>query len=327
MKAKTKNEKTKVKDTKKKTKDTEKKTKDTKKKGKDTEVKAKETKIKVKETKIKVKEPEIKTKEAEIKSREMETKANVLGLDGKIIKEIPLPTVFQTIYRPDIIKRAVLASQANRKQPQGRDPRAGCRNTAVSRGVGHHKARVPRSKASGTRKADHGAFVSMAVGGRVAFPPKVIKKIKEKINKKERSYARASAIAATANEKLVRLRGHQFEENVKLPLVVSDSLEEVSKTNEIIEILKVLGVYPDILRASKRKIRAGKGKMRGRRYKKRKSILIVTSNLEKKILKSARNIPGLNVHYINYLSTEKLAPGGHAGRLTIWTESAIAKLK
>ena len=257
----------------------------------------------------------------------MVLKVEVLGLDGKKIKDISLPSTFQTIYRPDLIRRAVIASSANRKQPQGRDPFAGTRNTAVSRGSGFGRARVPRIRGGGTRRVDQGAFIPMVVGGRAAFPPKVEKKIKEKINKKERKLAIKSAIAATANEPLVRLRGHQFEEGVKLPIVVSDELENILKTKEVLKVFKNLKIYPDIIRASNKKIRAGKGKMRGRKYKRKKSILIVISSLNKNILKGARNIQGVDVSFVDYLNAEKLAPGGHPGRLTVWTESAIKQIE
>ncbi|MHA1380250.1 MAG: 50S ribosomal protein L4 [Candidatus Helarchaeota archaeon] len=257
----------------------------------------------------------------------MAVKVDVLGLDGKKIKQIEVPSTFTTVFRLDLIRRAVIACQANRKQPQGRDPLAGTRNTAVSQGSGHGRARVPRIRGGGTKRVDQGAFIPGTVGGRAAFPPKSCKKIHEKINKKERRLAIKSAIAATANLDLVRFRGHKFEENIKLPIVVSDELENISKTSEVIEILKILGVYPDIIRASKKKIRPGKGKMRGRKYKRKKSLLIVISNLKKDILKGARNIQGVDVSFVDYLNAELLAPGGHPGRLVIWTESAFKRLK
>ncbi len=257
----------------------------------------------------------------------METKVSVLGLDGKKIKDLVIPTTFQAPFRPDLIRRAVLACQANKKQPQGRDPLAGTRNTAESRGVGTGRARVPRIRGGGTGKVDQGAFAPGTVGGRLPFPPKAEKKIGEKINKKERRLAINSAIAATGNVGLVRLRGHQFEENVKLPLVVSDELEDISKTSNVLDVFKVLGVYPDIVRASVKKIRPGKGKMRGRKYKKKKSVLIVISELKKAIIKSARNIQGVDVMFMDYINAELLAPGGHPGRLVIWTESAFKQIK
>jgi len=63
--------------------------------------------------------------------------------------------------------------------------------------------------------------------------------------------------------------------------------------------------------------------LRGRRYKQRKSLLIVTADAP---LKAAENLAGVDVATVDQLNTELLAPGTHAGRLTVWTESALAKL-
>lgn len=256
----------------------------------------------------------------------MEKKAVVLNLTGKKTREITLPGVFNTLYRPWVIRRAVIASQANRKQPQGRNPRAGKRTTAESRGTGHGIARVPRVKGAGMRRAGAGAFMPGTVGGRQAFPPKVEKRTKEKINKKERQLAIRSAIAATANVDLVRLRGHQFEDNVKLPLILEDDLENLKRTRKVKEVLEILGLGSDLERAAKKKVRAGKGKMRGRKYKRKKSVLIVTGeNVD--LYKAARNISGVDVKAVNNLSAEDLAPGTHAGRLSVYTQGAIKKLE
>jgi len=70
----------------------------------------------------------------------------VFDLDGKPVAKIKLPPIFETPIRPDVIKRAVLAIQSARFQPQGRDPMAGKRTTAESRGVGLGIARIPRIK-------------------------------------------------------------------------------------------------------------------------------------------------------------------------------------
>ena len=64
--------------------------------------------------------------------------------------------------------------------------------------------------------------------------------------------------------------------------------------------------------------------MRGRRYKQRKSVLIVTGN---EPLREARNLAGVDAVAVNQLNAELLAPGTQAGRLTIWTESAIRRLE
>jgi len=44
-------------------------------------------------------------------------KINVIDLSGNASGEVELPPVFEEEYRPDIIKRTVLAAQANRLQP------------------------------------------------------------------------------------------------------------------------------------------------------------------------------------------------------------------
>jgi len=66
--------------------------------------------------------------------------------------------------------------------------------------------------------------------------------------------------------------------------------------------------------------------MRGRKYKTRKGPLLVVSK-ECKLLKSAKNIPGLDVVEVSKLNAELLAPGTTMGRLTLFTEAAIEKLE
>ncbi|MBW9140588.1 MAG: 50S ribosomal protein L4, partial [Candidatus Aramenus sp.] len=73
------------------------------------------------------------------------------------------------------------------------------------------------------------------------------------------------------------------------------------------------------------RIRAGKGKMRGRKYKIPVGPLIVAHDV-KKLLPAARNIPGVDVIDPMLVSVIHLAPGGHPGRLTIFTESSIGVL-
>ena len=66
----------------------------------------------------------------------------VFDLEGKKVGKVRLPPIFKTPTRPDVIKRAVVAIQSHRFQPQGRDVLAGKRTTAESRGVGLGIARV-----------------------------------------------------------------------------------------------------------------------------------------------------------------------------------------
>ena len=62
-------------------------------------------------------------------------KANVIDMQAKKKEEISLPKVFETQYRPDLIRRAVLAIQSHKRQPSGSDPLAGHRTSAAYHGV------------------------------------------------------------------------------------------------------------------------------------------------------------------------------------------------
>lgn len=246
----------------------------------------------------------------------------VLDIEGEASGEVELPEVFETPFRPDIIKRAVIALQSHRFQPQGRDPMAGKRTTAPDHNwqTGHGMARIPR-----IRGGRRGAFIPGTVGGRAAFPPTSEKKIKKRINRKERRLAILSGIAATADKGIVSRRGHIVEPVKALPLVVEDDIQELQRTGEVREFLMKIGVWPDILRASKKKIRAGKGKMRGRRVKRGKGPLLVVAE-DLGISKAGGNLPGVDVVEVKNLNAELLAPGAQPGRLIIWTRSAISRL-
>nr|WP_321497511.1 50S ribosomal protein L4 [uncultured Methanolobus sp.] len=244
---------------------------------------------------------------------------NIIDLSGNAKGEVELPAVFDEVYRPDLIKRAVLAAQGNRYQPYGPRLYSGMDTSAHSWGSGRGVAQIPRI-ANGSRAAR----VPHAVGGRRAHPPKPEADRTEKVNKKERRMAIRSAIAATSDAELVKARGHRFE--AQLPLVAADELENVEKTKDVISFLQSAGLYDDVLRAKDgRNIRAGKGKLRGRRFKNKKSLLIVAT-CDSPIMKSARNLAGVDVVSVDSLNAEVLAPGTHAGRLTVWTESAISSL-
>lgn len=248
--------------------------------------------------------------------------AKIFNLEGKKIGRIILPAVFETPIRPDVIKRAVLAIQSKRFQPQGRDPMAGKKTTAESRGVGLGISRVPRVKGRGGRAA----FAPGTVGGRQAHPPTSEKKIVKRIPKKEKRLALLSAIAATASKEAVASRGHSIEDIPQIPLVVTDDFEKLKKTKEVEETLIRLGFLSDIYRVKESiKIRAGKGTRRGRKKKQRVSTLIIIVE-NGGLVEAAKNIPGVDVANVDNLNVEMLAPGTNPGRLTLWTNGAIDKL-
>jgi large subunit ribosomal protein L4e len=219
--------------------------------------------------------------------------AKIFDLEGKSKGKLSLPPVFKTSLRPDVIKRAVLAIQSHRFQPQGRDPMAGKRTTAESLGVGRGIARVARIKGRGQRAA----LIPFAVGGRRTHPPVVEKKIRKKIPRKEMKLALRSAVAATASKETVSSRGHMTDDVPDFPLVVVDEIQR----------------------------RAGKGKRRGRKMKQAVGPLLVISE-NKGVVEAARNLPGVDIVNVNNLNVELLAPGTHPGRLTVWTNSAFEKL-
>ncbi|MCW3995632.1 MAG: 50S ribosomal protein L4 [Candidatus Bathyarchaeota archaeon] len=246
----------------------------------------------------------------------------IFDLEGKATGKIKLPAVFSTPLRPDVIKRAVLAIQSNRLQPQGRDPMAGKKTTAESRGTGSATARVPRIKGGSGRAA----FAPSTVKGRQPHPPKAEKIIVKNIPKKEAKLALTSAIAATAQKEIVASRGHRIDDVVGLPLVVEDSFEGLTKAREVEDAFANLGLIADIVRVrDSRNVRAGKGKHRGRKMKQAVGPLIVVVD-GKSLANAAGNLPGVDVTTVANLNTEMLAPGAHPGRLTVWTNGAIEKL-
>jgi large subunit ribosomal protein L4e len=245
----------------------------------------------------------------------------VFDLKGKATGKVRLSQIFKKPLRPDVIRRAVIAVQSHRFQPQGRDVMAGKRTTAESRGVGLGISRVSRLKEGQTA-----AFIPSAVGGRIAHPPLVEKRIRKKIPRKEMRLALQSAIAATASKEVVGSRGHVVDEVPDFPLIVTDDIEGLSKTKDVKTTLLQLGIWSDIYRVREsRKVRAGKGKGRGRRKKQAVGPLIVI-NEDKGITEAARNIPGVDIVTVDSLNVELLSPGAHPGRLTMWTNSALEKL-
>lgn len=259
----------------------------------------------------------------------------VFAIDGKKVKDIQLPAVFHTAYDAALIKRAVLAVQSTRIQPFSNKAGAGRNNTAEYIGVRGKptpyktinvgKARLPRLRNRRAILYGKAAAVPQAVGGPRAHAPKVKQITEESINAKERKKAIASAIAATLDAKLVKARGHIFDEKM-YPLIVDNGFEKIAKTKEMVKTLAALHVNGDVVRAKEgKKTRAGKNKNRGKRFKQKKSLLIVT-NGTKPVYKAARNLPGVEIVQVQSLNAEHLAPGTHAGRLTIWTEDAVHEL-
>ena len=265
-------------------------------------------------------------------------------VEAKDGKSISLPDSFSSEIREDMVRSAVLASRANRRQSYGhrehdgkRSPQPGMKHSVEWWGKGRGVSRIMRKTGQRT-----GAQNPHTRGGRRAHGPKVDKSWSQKMNSKEKKAARDSAIAASSNPDIVSSRGHRFEEGLRFPIIIDDYVESREGSEEKYEIESIpnqfstrkfiammdgLGLSSDIARSkSGRSIRAGKGTMRGRKYRTPKSILLVVSKKDG-LHKAARNVPGIDVVTSKDLCAEDLAPGGDLGRLTVWTKSAIEALE
>lgn len=269
-------------------------------------------------------------------------KLDVININAEKIGEIEVnENIFNYPIREDIVLRDVLRIQSNRRQPYGTDIFAGLRTSAHYHGrrrpfrvfvtqMGRGMARHQRIHGKAPLHMIFEARIAPNVRkGRRAHPPKVEKDWKQKINKKERNIAIISAAIATLIKEFVIKRGHKIEELKYFPIIIAnDELLKIKKAKEFREFLIKLGLEKEFERIREKKIRAGKGKMRGRRYKKRKGILIVVEN-EEKAKKLRKILKNLNIDVCSFekLNSEILAPGAKLGRLTIWEYNALKKLE
>jgi large subunit ribosomal protein L4e len=168
----------------------------------------------------------------------------------------------------------------------------------------------------------------MCRGGRRFAPTKTWRKWHVKINLNEKRYAIASAVAATAVPSLVLARGHRIEEVLEVPLVIEDGpFDSLEKTKDAVALLRGVNAYKDVLKVNaSKKLRAGRGKMRNRRHRQRLGPLIIHDSPTSSIVRTFRNIPGVETANVNSLNLLQLAPGGHLGRFVIWTAGAFKKL-
>ncbi|KAG6639958.1 60S ribosomal protein L4-like [Carya illinoinensis] len=248
-------------------------------------------------------------------------------MDTESATTVHLPDVMKAPVRPDVVTFVHSNISRNKRQPYAVSKRAGHQTSAESWGTGRAVSRIPRVPGGGTHRAGQGAFGNMCRGGRMFAPTKIWRRWHRKVNVNLKRYAVVSAIAASAIPSLVLARGHRIESVPEMPLVISDSAESVEKTSAALEVLKQVGAYADAEKAKdSHAIRPGKGKMRNRRYINRKGPLIVYGSEGAKLVKSFRNIPGIDIVNVERLNLLKLAPGGHLGRFVIWTKSAFEKL-
>jgi large subunit ribosomal protein L4e len=257
-------------------------------------------------------------------------KAQILTQTGKA-GDIEMPEFFSVLIREDIAQKVFETEK--RIQPYGPNPESGKHHSA-SGNLSHSRrlwktaygkgiSRVPRKIM--WRRGDHfywiGAETSGTRGGRQSHPPKVAHFQRErKINKKEQQIAIKSALASTSNVELLKkryetLRGQKI--TINLPLVFDGKILKL-KTGDFLEFLnKLFGENMRIVLKEKLQ-RAGKGKLRNRRYKENAGLLLVIGNKEE------CRISGIDVRKISDLEISDIFP---LGRLTAYSEEAVKELK
>ncbi|MFH0949508.1 MAG: 50S ribosomal protein L4 [Candidatus Aenigmatarchaeota archaeon] len=250
----------------------------------------------------------------------------VYDLFGKHTTDIELPGVFLSAYRPEIIRRAFQAYQSWKRQAYGADPLAGKRTSAHYHGrrrqrwtmMGREMSRMARIHGKVGYLAWTARFVPQAVKGRKAHPPKAEKIWAQKINKNEYLAALKSAIASS----IMAPTRHKINES---PIIFVNEFESIKKAKDVKSTLMKL-IPNEIKRCSVKNVRSGKGKMRGRKNKRKTGPLIITSE-GSALLKAARNLPGFNVVSANDIDIGLLAPGGVGGRCIISTKAALKEIE
>lgn len=259
-------------------------------------------------------------------------KSEIYSIEGKAEKSVELPSCFSDVVRPDLIKRAVLSDESKLYQPKGAFPRAGLQTSAVYDGrkedfgslKNKGQAKLPREVGA---KGQHGKVkrIPSAVKGRRAHPPKAQKILVELMNEKEYNKALRTAVAATTSVELAKARGHVFDAK-KLPIIIDNAFEAMKRTKDVLAVFEKLGIAADVSKAKlNTKSLSGTRKTRTTSRYVPKSILVVVK--DGSVLKAARNLPGVDAVKVSELKVRHLAPGTHAGRLTLFSANAIEELK
>lgn len=244
--------------------------------------------------------------------------------ESAVAGSVPLPAVFTTPIRRDVVHDVHTNMAKNARQAYAVSKDAGHQTAALSWGTGRAVARIPRVPGGGTHRSGQGAFGNMCRGGHMFAPTRTWRKWHRHVNQQQRRYATASAVAATAVPGLVMARGHAIDEVDEIPLVIG-GIEDTAKTAQAAKILANYGADADVQRCrDSKKVRPGKGKMRNRRYVMRTGPLLVHAGGA--VPRAFRNLPGVDTAHVDRLNLLQLAPGGHLGRFVVWTREAFEKL-
>ncbi|MEK6885489.1 MAG: 50S ribosomal protein L4 [Nanoarchaeota archaeon] len=257
-------------------------------------------------------------------------KLQIIDASGNKVREMN-SEIFDGQIRWDLVQK--IAETEKVKQPYAPYLWAGM-DSSASGNVKHnrHVWKTDRGKGLSRypkkRMSDKGAnFVWVAAiipgvrGGRRAFPPKIIRK-ELKINKQEQILGLKSALAMVASATEVKkkyARLNDVDLKVKLPLVIDSKILNMKSKQFFEMIKKVFGEDVSEVAIQEKKIRAGRGKMRNRPYKRNAGLLLVIGNKEE------RKISGIEVVKVQDLRLLDIA--GNGARLTMFTEQSIKDLE
>jgi len=243
----------------------------------------------------------------------------------EIVDSAPMPAVFNTPIRNDIISFVHTQLAKNRRQGHAVFYKAGAEHSAESWGTGRAVARIPRISGSGTSRAGQATFGNMCRKARMFAPLKIWRKWHRKCNITQRRHAIAAALAASACTPLVMARGHRVQSVPEFPLVI-ESLN-APNTKSLLSTLNTFGAGEDLTKVRKsRHIRSGAGKYRNSRYVMGKGPLIIYGDDTEGVKRMAKNLPGVDTCHVQRLNILQLAPGGHLGRFLIFTKDAFKAL-
>ena len=255
-------------------------------------------------------------------------KTKIINKETSQGKEFNLPSVFSSKIREDITQKYFETSKV--QQPYAPNRNAGKLHSASGKlarrrhkwksSYGRGISRVPRKIfwRRGTQFYWAGATVVSTVGGRRAHPPKIAHFLKKKkINKKEKLIAISSAISATTSLDYIQKRYQTLSDvKIDLPLVIDSELLKL-KTKEFLELLKKILNETYSVAIKQKKVRAGRGKTRGRKYKSSAGLLLIVGEKEDK------KVSGIEIRKVSELGIADLYP---LGRLAIYTDKAIEEL-
>ena len=254
-------------------------------------------------------------------------KIQILNKEGNKIKEVET-ILFEEPIRKDIMLKVIESEKI--RQPYSPKFRAGM-DISASGNVTHRRkvwksdrgkgiSRIPKKTfwRRGTQFSWEGAIVPSTKGGRRAHPPKGNVNLK-KINKKEMRKAFLSALSYISNIDELNKKYSSLERiETQLPLVVESSILQLNTKEFLDSLKKILGDFHNVA-IRKKSIRAGIGKMRGRKYKRNAGLLFIMGDKEEK------KINGIDTVNVSELGIGDLAENG--ARLTLFSETAIKEIE